>query len=63
MEHPKIKFTRAFCKQNNIKYQIKGPNDALYLFNNNTKKYIQVCYTLLNLSTDQISEMIQRFYN
>lgn len=46
MENPKITFTRAFCRQNNIKYQIKGPNDALYLFNNNTKKYVQVCYTI-----------------
>lgn len=58
-EHKKVEFTREYCREHGIRYQIKGPNDALYIYNVNLHKYVQVCYCLLNLSEQDIVNMIE----
>lgn len=57
-EHQKITFARELCRKYNLKYRIK--NDALFILCNrdNTNKYIQVCYNLLNLDEGCIKGII-----
>ena len=61
MEHPKIRFAREYCKKKGVKYQIKGTVDALYIYSDTYQKYIQACYSLLNLSEEGIALMIDKF--
>ena len=61
MEHSKIKFTRDYCRVKNIRYQIKGVNDALFLYNSSLKRYVQVCFSLLNLDEEQIRQIIDEW--
>lgn len=57
-EHKLIKFTRTYCRQRGIRYQIRGVNDALFLFDTCYQKYRQVCFSLLNLTEAAIAAMI-----
>lgn len=61
MEHSKITFTRQYCRSKGIRYQIKGVNDALFLYDKEQRAYIQICFSLLNLNEDQITDMIDEF--
>ena len=61
MEHSKIKFTRDYCRAKNIRYQVKGVNDALFLYNSSLKRYVQVCFSLLNLDEEQIRQIIDEW--
>lgn len=60
-EHPKITFTRNYCKAHKVRYMIKGVNDALYIYNVKMQKYLQVCYSLLNLNERQIVALIDSY--
>lgn len=56
MEHSKIKCARNYLRSRGIKYQIKGPNDALYLLFEPVgakRHYWQICYSILNFSSDE----------
>ena len=62
MEHSKIRVTRNYCKQNNIRYMIKNGSQGinpLFLYSPIEKRFIQVCYDILNLTEDKIKEIIE----
>lgn len=61
MEQPILVFTRKYCKDNNIRYRIKGNNKELWLYNPYTNRFMQVCYSLLNLNEEQVAESIGIF--
>lgn len=57
-EHPKIQFTRKLCRECGLRYQIKGADDALFVYSITLGKFVQVCFSLLNLTEQQIADMI-----
>lgn len=59
MEHPKFKETRMTCRKAGIKYRIVGVDGALYLLGGG--HYKQVCFSLLNLSNEQIEQIVNNF--
>lgn len=60
-EHPKVKFARDYCKKNHIRYQIKGANDVLYIYDPMVGRYTQRCYSLLNFANnDEIARFIDK---
>lgn len=60
MEHKKIKAARKACRERNIKYKIKGNDAALFVYDKTIKKYMQVCFSLYNLTETQIVDMIEK---
>jgi len=61
-ESEKIKNARDICRARRLKYKITtcGGVNRLYLFSAITRHYIPVCYEILNLSTDQLKDVIDR---
>lgn len=57
-EHPKISYTRKLCRECGLRYQIKGVNGAFFIYSITIGKFIQVCFSLLNLTEEQISDMV-----
>ena len=57
MEHKKIKFARQICRNYGVKYKIQGRDDALFILKNG--HYKQVCFSLLNLSEEQIRDLVR----
>ena len=52
----KIEYARNMCRIRGLKHRVKG--EALFILNNNTKHFEQVCFSILNLSKEQINEML-----
>lgn len=50
MENTKLTVARKYCKANNLKYMIK--NDALYVYVPSYRRYVQICYNLLNFADE-----------
>lgn len=61
-EPEKIQAARGYCRARRLKYKITtcGGVNRLYLFSAITRHYIPVCYEILNLSTDQLKDAINR---
>lgn len=63
-EHPLIKATRKYCRENNLRYYIK--NDALFIYDPTFKHYMQRCFNILNFNTEEsiknfIEEEVKRY--
>lgn len=61
-ESEKIKAARNICRARRLRYKIttRGGVNRLYLFSAITRHYIPACYEILNLSTDQLKDAINR---
>lgn len=55
----KEEYTRNYCKQHGIRYQIKGIDKALYIWSPITRSYMQICFSLYNLTENQIRNTIE----
>lgn len=55
----KIEYARNMCRIRGLRHKIKG--EALFILNKNTKHFEQVCFSILNLSKDQINEMLDNY--
>ena len=58
-EHPKFKLAKQLCADYGLRCKIVGVDGALWVYIPTIGKFQQACFSLLNLSEDQIREMIK----
>ena len=53
-------YTRTYCKEHGIRYKITGPyTDQLFIYSPYIKHYMQVCFSIYNLTNNQIRIAIE----
>ena len=57
-EHPKFKLARRLCADYGLHCKIVGVDGALWVYIPAVGKFQQACFSLLNLTEDQIRSMI-----